>query len=1300
MEGLSKSALIKSLSPRVILSNHFLPKGTKMRVNLEDQGRQKVSFSFAQTKKPLQSPLFIPASNDTPVTEPQGALSQSSSEKAGKSTDGKAEQKQTILVPTSVAEITSPTSVSGSTRLKTNLAKMHFKKQILNVSASVEKPASVTSEELHTSELPKSSSKGEADFPVPQPQNADSLSENVLTELLETKESPISKKPAASQGKDGDSSSSTDRENVYKRVTRSQLDSAPHASETDGESAHVSSRRQSADSKSKTNSDSRDKVKKSSSSSHVGEREKSSSKRSENHERSSSYSRSDRDSRNTSSRSSRSEKDRRRSRSRSRSRSRGPRTSSSYSRSERYRSDRGSRSERSYYHESDRRSHRSSPRRERRLSRSRQDRTRESSHSDEDHRRTRTTDSTRSSHHLNSHKESKSSSSSKSDKSSKSVDSSQSSEFDKRSQSSKSERTSKRSDSDSQRKYSPVSDLSYRKSSSHYKSETNDNASHTQSKTHEKHHKSSSSDSEGKLHPTEKSNATSEKCKESEKERKRSESKDMAPSKSPVKSSEYDRQPNGTNALSSTTISETCPQSEKVRSDLQPESNTHSNENTNEIAESTDTVLQESLSRGDQEEQSELEIAITARESLNPEGVSLDDLYTVKDSFSSNDQSHPNNDAAGLDLCKSEESIVCKQEENVLDLYSKSSPHEPATQDVKQSTKLEINEPNEVLALENQAAKRETLESDPPCLTNESQQVQAQPNVDAAKKVSCSSRKSRWDIVGQDIFENDNSQRAGYEESNPVVQSSRFSNHVCQDSEIQQALATQFTLTNQGEISEQQVGSDTMIYKYKDQSEPSQASTTTSYHCDVKLTAPQTPTNSNEPLHILDKQPIISGLNTQSWNGESQENDPKESTEKTKMSKRAPARQDALGKQSEGSDSDNSEYDSDCEKAIKQLHSVVVVPKNSSLTKDAKHREMSPCHAENLSTLSTACLPACGNPYEVPNQIYSKQTQSSGQSGSSDSLISSVSCQSQSNTIDSTSHSEGASFMSTQPFMAGNDSSHGQASNSIQTSDIFKKFGQELKQRHITSQEQQMFSYYQREDRSTADSINDKHAFPLGWDYSQSEQPTSTCQQPDSSHGSLLTNTKLTGAASIGPEPRHAVASCTQQPPSMQAIKKPYLHEHYQETSNEIHPDSLTNDHDDYSEDKLSSSQAASLNTPGSSSFVQAHEISSNSRGSVAPDLSRDDTFRPHRGRGPPKKRRPEVESDSDNEAEVGPSSKRERLRDGEVSKETVVKTETHRPPLSLRDFQDAQKWKDFARSKKMPPYFDLIEENLYLTER
>ena len=101
MEGLSKAALIKSLSPRVVLSNHLLPKGTKMKVNLEDQGRQKVSFSFAPTKKPLQSLFFIPPSPDMSVAEPNAALSQSASDKGGQSTDSKPEKKQTPVLPTS-----------------------------------------------------------------------------------------------------------------------------------------------------------------------------------------------------------------------------------------------------------------------------------------------------------------------------------------------------------------------------------------------------------------------------------------------------------------------------------------------------------------------------------------------------------------------------------------------------------------------------------------------------------------------------------------------------------------------------------------------------------------------------------------------------------------------------------------------------------------------------------------------------------------------------------------------------------------------------------------------------------------------------------------------------------------------------------------------------------------------------------------------------------------------------------------------------------------------------------------------
>jgi histone-lysine N-methyltransferase SETD2 len=62
--------------------------------------------------------------------------------------------------------------------------------------------------------------------------------------------------------------------------------------------------------------------------------------------------------------------------------------------------------------------------------------------------------------------------------------------------------------------------------------------------------------------------------------------------------------------------------------------------------------------------------------------------------------------------------------------------------------------------------------------------------------------------------------------------------------------------------------------------------------------------------------------------------------------------------------------------------------------------------------------------------------------------------------------------------------------------------------------------------------------------------------------------------------------------------------------------------------------------------------------------------------------------------------SKRERHRDGEVTKDAPAKAELSRPLLDLKDFRDSNKWKDCSKSKKMPPYFDLIDDNLYLTER
>nr|XP_046254357.1 histone-lysine N-methyltransferase SETD2 isoform X2 [Scatophagus argus] len=1358
VEGLSKAALMKSLSPRVMLSNHLLPKGTKMKVNLEDQGRQKVSFSFAQTKKPLQNPFFIPTNPEKSVSEPHPNLSQSASDKAGQNTDTKTEQKQIPMVPTSTAETHSQTSVSPATKLKTDLTKMHFKKQILSVSVTEEQSTSAVPEDPHSSELHilQKSFKSMTKFPTPHTQNALSVCppENAHIEASETKAALSLKKPAASSGKDGESSSSAEQDSkVCKRKTRSQSDSAPPGSESDGDSVQMSSSRKSVDSKSKTNSSSRSKeVKTSSSGSHVDEKEKSSSKRSENHERSSSYSKSDRDSRHTSSRSSRSDKDRRRTRSRSRSRSRGSRTSSSHSRSERSRGDRGSRSDRSYYHDSDRRSHRSSPRRERRRSRSRTDRTRDSSDSEDDHRktRTRTSDSSRSSAHSSSHKESKSSSYSKSDKASKSGDSPHPSELDKRTQSSKSDRTSKRlSDSDSQRKCSPDLDSSYRKFSSHHKSETNSKSSssslHTRSQTYEKRQKSSSSDSEadhkGKSQASDKSSGSEDNCNNSPKKTSRSDSKQMTPSRSSVKTSGHDRQSDDTfhtpgKAPPCASTTELGSHSEKEKSDSQPSGNEHNDQIFKEVS-CTGKTLQESSSkrrelRSDLQVENENASAVTSSESLKHVNTTLENLTNVNDSLSSNNQPHVNSNAAVLNSCISNDSFMCSQVKKVVDCSSgpKSildTADIPVTHDTLQNTKPEIIEQIVISTVECRTSV--PLKSDPLCLESENPLTSEPQNMDTVKKTSSGAKKSRWDIVGQDISDSDNSQRTFCAESKPTVKKvisvkkiefSKDNNQqesgIIKD-KIQQQPETHSKLMNQTEISKQKVDSDCtpMIDKYNDQSEPSQESTSID-QCDLKLSVSQHKqthkTNTVEPLHVNDISQLDKAAKMQCWNGDDREEKSKDSSHTSKLYKRTALKQDALGGQSEASDSDNSEYDSDCGEAIKRLHSVVVVPRNSSLTMDTQDTGDSPCTPINSSELQNVNTAADVNiSYQVQKQRQGCPSTAFVEisvpcAGLNDSSNNSMLCQSQSNMIDSTSHSEGSSSISAQPYLAGHNSAHGSASDPAHRLDNSIQCDREHSRHNLSSRGERMYSCFQQDNFSNADNISDKKGFSLGWDFSQSEQPSSTYQQPDSSHGPQLLNTKLTGTSPKDQEHIQINASWNHSL-SLQASRKTYLnvHEHYQDPANDIHPDSLTNDHDDYSGDKPSSLSKTAVecsgpNTPGSSSFVQGHEISSNSRGSAVPEPPREDNFRPHRGRGPPKKRRPEIESDSDNEAEAGPAEKRDRPGDSDVSKESHVKAEVHRPSLTLQDFQDSSKWKELSKSKRMPPYFDLIEENLYLTER
>ncbi|XP_034030834.1 histone-lysine N-methyltransferase SETD2 isoform X2 [Thalassophryne amazonica] len=1369
VEGLSKAALMKSLSPRVMLSNRLLPKGTKMKVNLEDQGRQKVSFSFSQTKKPLQSLFFIPASPEKPVAESHASLPQSSTKKMGQNTESLTDKKQTPPVPASLQSTHSQAPVFTPSKLKIEIAKMHFKKQILSVSATEEKSASDVPEGSHTSELVKSSNKTEATFPPPQPQNVVSMcsSGHIDSEAFEANVASTLKKDAVSSGKPAESSSNTEQDNKEcRRKTRSQSDSAPPGSESEGDSAKMSSSHKSMESKSMTKIDNRSKeVKKSSSGSNVEEKEKASSKQSENHERSSSYSKSDRDFRRTSSRSSRSDKDRRRTRSRSRSKSRGSRTSSSHSRSERFRSERGLRSDRSYYHDSDRRSHRSSPRRERRRSRSRTDRTRDSSDSDDDHRRmrTRTSDSRRTSRHSSSHKDSKSFSYLKSEKCSKSIELPHSP--DKRTQLPKSEKASRRpSDSDSQQKYSPETEPTHHKSSTHHKSETESKTTscslHIQSQN-ETCLKGSSSDSEvdhkeklqcsGGLSVSDNSTASPEKAI-------RLDTK-LLSSWSSVKTSD-DRQSNDiAHSPAKTSSFLTCTkffsdtETEKLTSE--PDSLFKGSERGSENVEDKTSSLG---NHAEEEESKELKLdlemgnentlAITSDIILKPVNAAQEDLAEVIDILPLNNQSHGGSPV--LTTCSSSDNILHSQDKKVVQSLGETetflnTTDIPVNHDLQPVAKIEDLQPiakiedlqptakiedilpsKDLTVMESETSA--SLTSDSLSAKSDIQVTHGQQITETVKKVTSTPKKSRWDIVGQDTLDGDNSQKIHCTEIKTTVKKVisvkriEFSKDVIhqtssENKNVVVETETNFKMGKQDEICKQSISSDSKALKddCKEQGEALHAPTNTD-HCDLKLTAPQN-SNTGAELSVNDATQFNQVPIAQSSEIDVYTEPPNDSVHDT--TEMISVNQDELGK-SESSESDSSEYDSDYDEAIKRLQSVVVVPQNSSLTLDPQDAGTPLCSPVHSSDLQNADVTANMNISDV--QVSLNERQESISTALGETIISCTAvndspcamvCQSQSNMIDSTSQAEGSSISSAQSSMAGSSIALESATanqNLALSLDNCRQYEQQHKQHCLTGRDERMHSHYLHNDLTIADNTSGKNMFSQSWDFSQPEQPSSTYQQPDSSHGSQLLSVRLTGVPPDRQEHEQNNTPWNHHPAVMPADIEPCTNvlEHHQDPTSEIHPDSLTNDHGDYSADKpLSLSKtAADISGPvtqGSSSFVQGHEISSNSKGSInevslADHLS-EDYLRPHRGRGPPKKRRPEVESDSDNEAEPGPAGKRERQMHTDVSKESPV-VEMHRPLLTLQDFQDPNQWKDLAKVKSMPPYFDLIEENVYLTER
>nr|XP_035963594.1 histone-lysine N-methyltransferase SETD2 isoform X3 [Halichoerus grypus] len=230
----------------------------------------------------------------------------------------------------------------------------------------------------------------------------------------------------------------------------------------------------------------------------------------------------------------------------------------------------------------------------------------------------------------------------------------------------------------------------------------------------------------------------------------------------------------------------------------------------------------------------------------------------------------------------------------------------------------------------------------------------------------------------------------------------------------------------------------------------------------------------------------------------------------------------------------------------------------------------------------------------------------------------------------------------------------------------------------------------------------------LGWEFSQQEKPTTTYQQPDSSYGACGGHKYQQSAEHYGGTRNYWQGNGYWDPRS--AGRPPGTGVGYDRIQGQV-PDSLT---DDREEEENWDQRGGSHFSSQSSKFflslqkdkgsVQAPEISSNSiKDSLAvnekKDLSKNLEKNDMKDRGPPKKRRQELESDSESDGE---------LQDRKKVRVAVEPRETAMPPGSalvgpscvMEDFRDPQRWKEYAKQGKMPCYFDLIEENVYLTER
>lgn len=1360
VENTSKQVIFKGLAPRVVLTNHLLPKGTKTKVNLEEQGRQKVSFSFTQTKKPRQKVFFVPPSPEKAASEISPAVQSTnlpSADLTGQSAESKNEQIDPSVVATTVAESQAPQPPLPLAS-KPKHDKVHFKKQILSVSVVEERPtvsAVLNDTTSETEVLIRSSARIEGE-PSVAPFQHNSVTdcsekanrEKSTQEKLDTRlKGPTDSSHIGKECKDSIS------EPEHSKNIR-QPDSTLPSSNSDGESVRTSSSQKSSDSKDVVKCDSQSAVAKKSSSSKSEVSDKSrSDKREEKDEKGSSRGKSERDTRHTSSRSSRS--DRRRTKSRSRSRSRSSRTS--YSRSERSRNERQSRSDRSHYHDSERRSHRSS--RERRRSRSRGDgRFRDSSDSEDDLRkpRTRGSDSSRSSTYSSSQRDSKTSSHSKSyrDSKSDSKSSPHSSESDRRTQYSRNERSGRTSCSEPSKRSSPESEASHKKSSSHSKTEVHGKTSNsnnigtTLEKTVQKTSGSSDSDDEHKVKTQFQGSDTSAV---------RSSVKKTYNSESKSSSVGTDEQ-----LVAKVHVNTKPPHlgSEKIKSQgefnkvdvhSQHDESKQSKLTNNSSLQKQEVVLNDSLISHIEFQSVNKDSSVTEKWSAVGE-VNISTCHvTLKDISLKDDQLGKQTDV----LIQNNVQILKESQTNVANVgtfsqtndssslneppYPGYTPSQDSLGSLADTLSVKELPPGECLKSNTKFVSQLLLSNDvsrlpmnvetSPQVAEQSPIQPEQTNAAVLKQKGAHVKKSRWDIVGQDTSENQTPQKTANNETSSVkkvisVKKIEFNNDASHEGKCSKQEGSVMD-SLKSELEEQAdkatTESEKEIKKDPDQTFAADAQQTSDEGSDpVSDKSLATPV----PLTANCSPDALIGIDQKYVNSDKLNSD----------ASYKPLTQESVsfncdGKShSEESETDDSDSDSDDgQVSLKRLHSVVVVPKNSTITLETTDQPTPPASPSALSGQLTyradessisinSELPNSHNTPIKPVEYSEEGNKHSVLPVAENTCMPSVQIpyQSQSDLVDSTSQSEAI------PTLAHTDRNctvQERPKTCVPTDQVPTYAHREAESGcHLYHNNPD--SWHGREggreqfgDFSCTDNLRPQNSLNQACDFMQTEQPSSTFQQPDSSHSTQLPS--QIGSAFTRPDGGYwTQAKVSDKSIPVNTLVPSPCHE----SMCQIHPDSLTNDHEEDYEGKafgLTGGVLPSRKPPASFAFVQANEISSNcsfvtatAESQIISEPPRESSQRPHRGRGPPKKRRPELESESDNEAEAGLACKREcleereRCKDAKETKVSSQQEEEQRPLLSLKEFFDPVVWKEKSKQKKMPPYFDLIEENVYLTER